>query len=200
MNKHIFAYVIIAFVMVISSCDKIVLSNEDSKNSTETPSKNDTDPSASKDSTQNETNDSISNSGDGTSEKDSTDSGKTTVTHKYNTGDTLTVTEFIYENDVPEVHVKGFIVGTCYMGINKYLRFEPPFDHDSSILLADDPKETNPDNIISIKLTNKTMKDIFSLKLHPENLGKIAIIFGSRDSYLGFTGITDQGSYELVSN
>ena len=40
------------------------------------------------------------------------------------------------------------------------------------ILLADDPEEADPENVISIQMVNKQMKEEIGLAANPQNYGK----------------------------
>lgn len=104
--------------------------------------------------------------------------------------DALTVSEFIFNDIENFVFVKGYIVGACTKSIEN-ADFEPPFDYDTAILLADKKGETDIDKIISIQLKKGKLRDKFNLIAHPENYGRKVYFFGSKKVYLGIYGMKD---------
>ena len=100
-----------------------------------------------------------------------------------------TVEEFINGNfGNNEVWVHGYIVGACKRSI-KQAEWEPPFTYDAAILLADSPEETDPENVISIQMVNKQMKEEIALGSNPQNHGKHIAFFGLKQKYLGIPGM-----------
>ncbi len=97
---------------------------------------------------------------------------KPSPSHSPNEAKIYTVSEFIkgdFGNNGVWVH--GYIVGACKRSI-KQAEWEAPFTYDSAILLADAPEETEPENVISIQMVNKQMKEEISLAANPQNYGK----------------------------
>lgn len=185
MKKHSIIITIIIGLCLICSCDKVVLSSDDSKENNEPSTKVDPEPTDTTDSTSGGgATDSTSDDDDGTSEGG------------HETGDTVSVSEFISCHIGKEVFIVGYIVGTCYKNHDN-TTFQPPFSHDSSILMADNPKERDPEKMIAIKLSS-SLKNDFSLKLHPQNLGKKVFVFGNKKTYLKFCGLQTCGSHGFL--
>lgn len=117
-----------------------------------------------------------------------------------NSDDIISVSEFI-ENDLSEsVYVKGYIVASCTRNI-KNADFDAPFEGATALLLADSPDERDTDNVISIELkSGSKMREELNLEDHPENKGKILVVFGSRTTYLGIIGMKNisSGMYWLI--
>ena len=103
---------------------------------------------------------------------------KYSPTQSPNEAKIYTVSEFIkgeFGNNGVWVH--GYIVGACKRSI-KQAEWEAPFTFDSAILLADDPEEAEPENVISIQMVNKQMKEEIGLAANPQNYGKHIAFFG----------------------
>ncbi|WP_077195785.1 DUF6359 domain-containing protein [Prevotella ihumii] len=86
------------------------------------------------------------------------------------------------------VWVAGYIVGSCSKSIDNAI-WEPPFEYDTAILLADEPEETDPEQVIAIKLQDETLKDQFSLMRNPEIYGAKVCFCGKQQKYLGIIGM-----------
>lgn len=99
------------------------------------------------------------------------------------------VAEFI-NGDFGEryVWVSGYIVGACKRSI-KQAEWEPPFSYDSAILLADSPDESDPENVISIQMVGKQMKEEIALASNPQNYGRAIAFYGVKQKYLGIPGM-----------
>lgn len=115
-------------------------------------------------------------------------------------GDTLNVTTFI---STPiynaQVWLKGYIVG-CATGANGRRRYETeaPFSYDTSLLIADNPNETDMEKMASICLTGKKkLREKANLKDNPQNKGKRIAVFGFQDTYLKLFGIKEIDAYEF---
>lgn len=120
---------------------------------------------------------------------DDNEDEKHSPTQSPNEAKIYTVSEFIkgdFGNNGVWVH--GYIVGACKRSI-KQAEWEAPFTYDSAILLADDPEETEPENVISIQMVNKQMKEEISLAANPQNYGKHIAFFGIKQKYLGIPGM-----------
>lgn len=115
-------------------------------------------------------------------------------------GDVVDVETFISKPIVDQVWVKGYIVGSA-TGANgkKRYDFEPPFDHDTALLLADDPATADLSHVVSVCLTScsKKIREELNLKEHPENRGKVLSVFGFRETYLAIPGIKKIDAYEF---
>lgn len=112
----------------------------------------------------------------------------------------MNVETFISKPIVDQVWVKGYIVGSA-TGANgkKRYDFEPPFDHDTALLLADDPATADLSHVVSVCLTScsKKIREELNLKEHPENRGKVLSVFGFRETYLAIPGIKKIDAYEF---
>lgn len=186
---NILRYIIFFFLMLFcfASCEKVVL-DDDSKKETTNHKKTQPDDSDDEDS-----GDDIPVIPGDRGNPKGDDGGGQTAGSTYHMGDTLTVTQFISGNVSKQVYVVGYIVGTCYKKHdNIYL--DPPFKYKSSILMADHPRERDPDKMMSVQLSS-TIQKVANLKDHPENLGKAFYVFGMQTSYLGFYGMKSIGDY-----
>lgn len=112
------------------------------------------------------------------------------------TGDTLTCTQFINADNVPEVFVVGYIIGTCTKSFDKYADFVPPFGDVPGLLIADSKDERNKNKIVIVQLLSRYRTD-FNLQDHPDYFGKRIIVYGSKTTYLKITGIKNPGMVRL---
>lgn len=120
--------------------------------------------------------------------------------NSYETGDIVSVSEFIKKDITCEIWLVGRIVGDCTRS-TKYAEFKEPFTHSQAILLADDPNETNMEKIVSVCLTtNKNMRKELNLVDHPHNKGQYVAVFGFKENYLGLYGIKKPCGYEFPVN
>lgn len=118
----------------------------------------------------------------------------------YETGDIVSVSEFLKKDIRCQVWVVGRIVGDCTRSKN-YAEFEAPFTHSQAILLADDPNEKDIEKMISVCLTtNKSMRNDLNLVDNPQNLNQHVAVFGFRGSYLGLLGIKKPDGYQFPVN
>ena len=109
-------------------------------------------------------------------------------------GDTLSVAaalQMIYEDlGVVKGYMVGYVKGTS---INTGAIFGLPNTENTNFLMADDPKETNPQKCIAVKL-EKTGKFAcraeLNMKDHPEFFRKGVIVEGMLSKYFGKMGIT----------
>ena len=179
MKKMIFMLVSLFVVFTFPACDKPY---DDSEENVE----DDTEVVGGLD------NDNGSNSGDGGGECDD-DTG-------ISFGDVVDVETFISTPIVTQVWVKGYIVGSA-TGANgkKRYDFEPPFEHDTALLLADSPATADLSHVVSVCLTScsKKIREELNLKEHPENRGKVLSVFGFRETYLAIPGIKKIDAYEF---
>ena len=109
-----------------------------------------------------------------------------------------TVAYFLTENHLDGgVWVVGYIVGACKNSVNKpeNIELKQPFTIATSLLLADNPNETDVKKMIAIQLVNGPIRDKFNLVSHPENLHRRAEFFGYREKYLYTLGIKGPTSY-----
>ena len=103
----------------------------------------------------------------------------------------VSVAEF-FQNDYSQksVWVKGYIVGCCYQNIKNAV-WTPPFPYDTSILLADEPGETDSKKVIAIQLKTKEDKETLGLHSNPQLYNKEIKFFGKKQKYLGIWGIKE---------
>ena len=109
-----------------------------------------------------------------------------------------TVAYFLTENHLDGgVWVVGYIVGACKNSVNnpENIELKQPFTIATSLLLADNPNETDVKKMIAIQLVNGPIRDKFNLVSHPENLHRRAEFFGYRETYLYTFGIKGPTSY-----
>jgi hypothetical protein len=113
----------------------------------------------------------------------------------FQTGDTVTVNQFIKCKINGGVYVHGYIVGCAY---KKRVYLSPGnFTGKTSVLLASCPGEKDTNKMIAVALKGKYIKSDVNLVDHPENYGKVLMVFGYRGLYMGFLGITDGYDYSL---
>ena len=106
----------------------------------------------------------------------------------------VTVYDFITQHYPNLTWVEGYIVGACG-GAIKNAEWKAPFTLASAILLADDPKEHSPQNVIAIQLKSRTTaRKELNLVDNPKNHGRKIVVCGYQQSYLGIIGIKDWGS------
>ncbi|WP_455062547.1 DUF6359 domain-containing protein [Prevotella fusca] len=86
------------------------------------------------------------------------------------------------------VWVHGYIVGACKRSI-KQAEWEPPFSYDSAVLLADSPGESDPEQVISVQMVGKQMKEEIALASNPQNYGREIAFYGLKQKYLGIPGM-----------
>lgn len=111
-----------------------------------------------------------------------------------NTDAHVTVHDFLTQHYYNLTWVEGYIVGAC-SGAIKNAEWKQPFTLASAILLADDPKENNPQKVISIQLKSRTsVRKELNLVDNPQNQGRKIVICGYQQFYLGVIGIKNWGS------
>lgn len=121
--------------------------------------------------------------------------------HGRDLDDALSVADFIADapdDGYTQVYVVGYIVGACTKNI-KNAEFYPPFTASQAILLADHPDEKDESKVISIKLNQGKIRQMFNLVDNPNNFNRRAYFFGSKKVYLGITGMKDDiGDYGFL--
>ena len=209
---------IIILFAAFTACEKAVIDDEDNNDKTEKPIEKPDNPNS------DGNND---NPGDGDSDNSGDDSdGDDTIVDpdddsdknteegdivdgndpdkgdsEIGTGDVISVTDFINKSLSGGVWVEEYIVGSCTRNISN-ADFTAPFSGASALLLADDPEETNTDNVIAIELkSGSNIRKAANLEDHPENKGKRLKVFGYRENYLGIIGIKNISSnmFELFN-
>ena len=79
------------------------------------------------------------------------------------------------------VWVRGYIVGIKKS--NTTLLYEPPFDDEYSVAIADSPSERDVNKCYSVRCTqNPDWKEQVALTRHPENLGKALTVYGNTNT------------------
>ncbi len=115
------------------------------------------------------------------------------------TGDTLNVSSFKADaENGTEVWVRGYIVG-CATGSGGYqYQLAAPYEFSTAVLIADSKEETNKSNTIAIQLKSgsKIRREV-NLVDHPDNIGKLLIVNGTKTTYLKIGGIKEISSYTL---
>lgn len=198
---------ILPFIMlfaVFTACEKAVIDDEDDNDKTENPIEKPDNPGTDgedsdddgtvvepdDDSDKNQEEDDIVDGND--PDKDDSD---------VESGDIISVTDFLTKSLSGGVWVEGYIVGACKQNI-KYADFTAPFKGASALLMADNPEETNTANVIAIELkSGSNIRKAANLEDHPENKGKRLKVFGYRENYLGIIGIKNISSnmFELFN-
>ena len=201
--------VLFAIIISFSACEKIETEKEQNDStSTEISSddidKNKDDDDKGKDDGESDNNndDSDISGGDDTPSGGGEDNDDTEEPDDtgYQTGDIVSVSEFLKKDIHCEVWVVGRIVGACTRS-RKYAEFEAPFSHSQAILIADNPDEEDSNNVISVCLTtNKEMRSNLNLVDNPLNKNQYVMIFGFRENYLGFLGIKKPYGYKFPVN
>ena len=196
----------IALAVCLNSCEKIDI-NEEEKDSTsaDIPS-SDIDKNKDDDNKDDDNKDNNAPGNDDSSEENgSGQDGNDDNTEKpddtgYQTGDIVSVSEFLKKDITCQVWVVGRIVGDCTRS-KKYAEFKMPFTHSQAILLADNPNEKDIENTISVCLTsNKGMRNALNLADNPDNHNQYVAVFGYRESYLGLCGIKKPDGYKFPVN
>jgi len=97
--------------------------------------------------------------------------------------------------------VKGYIVGVSDGGAVFTPVFEPPFDVDTNILLADDPDERANEDLLPVQLPlNSDVRTALNLKAYSVNLGKEVKIEGTLEPYFGKPGLKNSRAYQWVGS
>ncbi len=102
----------------------------------------------------------------------------------------ITVAEFIKGNfGNSYVLVGGYIVGACSKSILNAV-WAPPFKKETSVLIADEKGETNPNKVIAISLKNEEMREKYSPYYNIKNYCKMVWFYGKKQKYLGIVGMS----------
>ncbi|GGK01005.1 hypothetical protein GCM10007063_24100 [Lentibacillus kapialis] len=98
-------------------------------------------------------------------------------------------------NDGSEQAVKGHIVGYVISSDNVS---RTDFKENYNVALADDPDETNSDNMLFVQLTDAFRAE-FGLKSNPDNLGKEIVITGKMEAYHRHNGLKNPSAARFSS-
>lgn len=107
--------------------------------------------------------------------------------------DNLSVADAIANNE-GRASVTGYIVGHVVSQNN--FNLEAPFANDQNLLLADDPNETDPANMLPVQLTTE-FRDQFGLQSNPDRIGDKIIITGTLEDYYTHPGLKSPERIEL---
>lgn len=95
------------------------------------------------------------------------------------------------------VWVKAYIVGSVGdKALSTDSQFAAPFTNVANILIAADPKETNPNNCFPVQLPASTdVRTVLNLVDNPTNLGKEVTLKGDLVAYFGAAGMKNTSEY-----
>ncbi|MGM8212723.1 5'-nucleotidase C-terminal domain-containing protein [Virgibacillus sp. W0430] len=112
----------------------------------------------------------------------------------------LSVAEAIsLNNDGSEQMIQGFIVGHV-KDANSVSNDPATFNNDYNFAIADDPSETNTDNMLYVQLTTDYRAN-FGLQSNPENLSKEVVVTGTLEGYFSnHNGLKGPSEIVFVSN
>lgn len=201
---YLFRVVFFALIISLSSCEKIETEKEPDKStdiSSEDIDKNkDDEDTPGNDDGNTDNNDGTDVNGGGGNPSDGDGGTEEPDNTGYETGDMVSVSEFLKKDIKCQVWLVGRIVGDCTRS-KKYAEVEPPFTHSQAILLADNPDEKDIEKMVAVCLTtNKGMRSDLNLQDNPQNHNQYVAVFGFRDSYLGFYGIKKPDGYQFPVN
>lgn len=133
-----------------------------------------------------------------TEENNNNPSNDNTGTGDYNTGDVVTVQEFIEKDINCQVFVVGYIVGDCTKSIS-YAEFEPPFTYPQALLIADNMNENRDYMVASVQLKSgsKWRRDL-NLVDNPGLYRRKVMFFGFKEKYLGVPGIKSIDAFDFI--
>lgn len=183
MKKRLIFLLAVLTALVVCSCEKVYIENDDGSPEETVGAGDDSDDDGWDD--------------DGWTADDSLTVGDS----EFDVGDEVDVATFSTTPIYTQVWVSGYIVGAATgAGGRPEYDFEPPFSYDTAVLLADNPDESDLDKVISVCLTGcaKSLRARVNLKDHPENLGRRLSVFGFQDVYLDLFGIKKIDSYDLT--
>lgn len=99
------------------------------------------------------------------------------------------VSQFVSQYFDGMVWVVGYVVGDCTESISN-ANFEPPFTQPQAVLLADNPKESNPANVIAIQLNGSSRRARYSLQSNSDKHRKNRLaVLGYKTTYLNVYGM-----------
>ena len=117
------------------------------------------------------------------------------------------LTEYFNTEDIKSISncsVKGYIVGYVRKNKNNLSQtsFELVLPSETNIVLADSPEERDYNNCIAVQLGTSSSyikaRNALNLKAHPENLGKLVIVTGSIENYMGALGVKNTKDYTFL--
>lgn len=111
--------------------------------------------------------------------------------------ETITVAEAIAINS-GSATVQGYIVGFT-TGTNSITNDSSKFKDDNNLVLADNPKETNINNVIPVQLTSSYRSE-FGLSTNPDHVGKKVKITGSLEPYFSMPGLKSPTNIEFMED
>lgn len=111
------------------------------------------------------------------------------------TGEVLTVAKLL-DMTVPEKNagtdkywVEGYIVGSYNFDADPKFQIGTEQAVNSSLLLADDPENTDTYKVVSVQLAAGYFRDQLNLLDHPENYKKKVKLYGIVEKYCGINGM-----------
>ncbi|SEL29829.1 DUF6359 domain-containing protein, partial [Alkalibacterium pelagium] len=108
----------------------------------------------------------------------------------------ITVSEALSRgNDASTANVKGYIVAHV-AGNGPSLRFDE-FANDHNFALADNPDETDPENMILVQIPS-SFRGEFGLQSKPNNIGREVIATGQLKAYFGEVGLRELSELTFV--
>lgn len=188
MQKKIFIISILVSLFVLSSCEKQI-DDEKSNGNTEEPITLPGDNGGSGSGGNDSGGDSGENNdnGGGSSSGSSGGEGGSNIVE---TGDVVSVNQFLTLSNIPMVYVEGYVVGACSGSLNS-AEFTPTFTKSTSILVADDVNEKDTKKVVPIKRPTKNVGVDLNLVRNPELWHKKIRVPGYQSKYYGTTGIND---------
>lgn len=110
--------------------------------------------------------------------------------------DPYNVAHAIAFNTGSNVWVEGYIVGVMETNQDPFApSFEPPFQTNSNIIIADNADETSLTNSLIVQLLPGDIRNVLNLVSNPENRGKQVKLLGNLESYFGQPGLRGTSGY-----
>lgn len=179
--KHINAILItLLLTLAFGSCEKPIIEDEEDKTENNTDKKD------------NNTGNKGDNGGWNNGDEDEVNN------EEWQNGDTVNVAKFINNDFANAIWVKGYIVGCANGAKGVKYDFDAPYQYNTAVLIADNPKTTNLKYIVSIQLGSGTkMRKLVNLKDNPDNAGRIIAVYGFKQTYLNLPGIKSPGAWDF---
>ncbi|RWZ58557.1 ribonuclease [Halobacillus fulvus] len=118
------------------------------------------------------------------------------ATGTVNAAGALTVSEALYQSNGTSVTVEGYIVGVPVSTTDVQ---QSNFTSDYALALADDPAETQVDDMILVKLDSAYRSD-WGLQSNPGKMGELVQVQGVIDPYFSRQGIENVSSITAASS
>ncbi len=112
--------------------------------------------------------------------------------------DPYNVARGLSQNTGDDVWVQGYIIGVMETTMDPFApSFEPPFQTNSNLIMADQADETSLGNAMIVQLPIGEVRTALNLVNNPENLGKLVKIRGNLAAYFGEPGLRNASGYWL---